>query len=161
MPEQKIENFIGDVLIGETQKNALEFVAYLRANEMLFVRGNGYWEDKLYWMIKYKDEYVCFILINGSEKKDEPWIIWSDDSGSSWFADFSLDEHMKEVAWKNIDFCANCGGDCSPGAHKTIFGKEFNNVCRTAMRFINPDVEALECVKKLVEIRKSDILKNI
>lgn len=70
MPEQEIENFIDEVLTGETQKNALEFTAYLRANEMLFVRGRGYWEDKLYWMIKYNDEYVCFILINGSGSEE-------------------------------------------------------------------------------------------
>lgn len=117
-----------------------------------------YWEDKLYWVISYKSERVCYILINGSgtEEKFAPWTIWSDDSNSNWFANFPLDEHMKEIAWKNVDFCANCGS-CPGGARKTIFGKEFNNVCRTTMRFINPDVEALECVKKMVEIRKNDI----
>jgi hypothetical protein len=160
MSEQRIENFIGEVLTGDAQKNALEFVAYLKASEMLFERGKGYWEDKLYWLITYKDEYVCFILINGSEEKTEPdgWTIWSDDSGSAWFEDFPIDEHIKEIAWKNVDFCANCGSCDNPGGtRKTIFGKEFNNVCITTMKFINPDVEALECVKKMVEIRKNEI----
>ena len=160
MPEQRIENLIGEVLTGDAQKNALEFFAYLRASEMLFEKGKGYWEDKLYWGIKYRDESICYILINGSEEKAEPWIIWSDDSDSNWFGDFPLDEHMKEIAWENVDVCANCGY-CGSGTRKTIFGKEFNNVCRTTMRFINPDVEALECVKKMVEIRKNDILGNI
>jgi hypothetical protein len=163
MPEPKIDNFIDKVLTGETQKNALEFASYLRANEMLFVRGKGYWEDKLYWMIKYKDEYVCFILINGSgsEEKFAPWTIWSDDSDSNWFEYFPLDEPMKEIAWRNVDACGNCGGCDNPGgSRKTIFGKEFNNVCRTTMRFINPDTEALECVEIMVEIRKNDILRN-
>lgn len=164
MPEQRIENFIDEVLAGETQKKALEFVAFLRANEMLFARGKGYWEGKLYWMIKYKDEYVCYILINGSgsEEKFAPWTIWSDDSDSNWFADFPLDEHTKEIVWKNVDVCGNCGGCNNPGgSRKTIFGKEFNNVCRTTMRFINPDVETLACVKKMVDIRKNDVLRNI
>ncbi len=156
--KQSIENIISEVLISDAQKNALEFVTYLRASEMLFERGKGYWNDKYYWMIKYKDEYVCFILINGSENNEEPWIIWSDDSNSDWFADFPMDEHMKEIAWYNVDICANCGGDYSPGTYKTIFGKEFNNVCRTTMRFINPDVEELEFLKKMVEIRKNDII---
>jgi hypothetical protein len=162
MPEQKIENFIDEVLTRETQKNALELVAYLRASEMLFERVKGYWENQLYWIIKYKDESVCFILINGfgTEEKFAPWTIWSDDSGSNWFEDFSLDEHIKEIAWKNVDICGNCGS-CDGGTHKSIFGKEFNNVCGTTMRFINPDFEAVECVKKMVEIRKNDILKNI
>jgi len=154
MSEQKIEEIIGEVLTGDVQKNALEFVAYLRANEILFERGKGYWENKYYWLIKFKNEYVCFILI---EEKD--WIIWSDDSDSNWFEDFPLDEYLKEIAWKNVDICENCSNGCSPGTRKIIFGKEFVNVCRTTMRFTNPDVEELECMKKMVEIRKNDILK--
>ncbi len=163
MPEHGIEHFIDAFLTGETRDKALAFAAFLRANEMAFVRDKGYWEDKLYWMIKYKAEYVCFILFNGSgsEKQFAPWTIWSDDSDSNWFADFQLDEHTKEIAWKHVDFCGNCGGCDNPGGIcKTIFGKEFNNVCRTTMRFINPDDETLECVKKMIEIRISDILRN-
>jgi hypothetical protein len=163
MPEQTIENFIAEILTGDAQKNVLEFVAYLRAIEMQFERGKGYWEGKLYWMVKYKKEYVCFILIGSEEKPGPgPLTIWSDDSDSNWFEDFPLDECIKEVAWKNVDICGNCGGCGNPGGtHKTVFGKEFDNVCRTTLRFTNPDAEALECVKKMVEIRKNDILKNI
>ena len=164
MPDQKIENFINEVLTGDAQKNALDFITYLRASEMLFEKGKGYWEDKLYWLIKHKNEYVCFILVNSSEDKTEPegWTIWSDDSGSNWFENYPLDGHMKEIAWKNVDICGNCGGCNTPGgSRKTVFGKEFNNVCRTTMRFTNPDAEALECLKKIVEIRKNDILRNI
>ena len=165
MSEQKIENSIGEILTGDTQKNALEFASFLRASEMLLERGKDYWEDKHYWMIKYKDEYVCFILV-GSEDKTEPesWIVWSDDSDSNWFANFPLDEHMKEIAWKNVDICGNCGGCKSRknpgGTRKTIFGKEFDNVCITTMSFTNPDAETLECIKKMVEIRKNDILRK-
>ena len=163
MPEKRIEDFIAEVLIANVQHNALNFIAYLRANEMQFERGRGYWEDKLYWLIKYKDEYVCFILIGAEEKPGPgPWIVWSDDSGSNCFEDYPLDEQMKEIAWKNVDICGNCGGCGKPGGtRKTIFGKEFNNVCRTTMRFTEPDAEVLECMKKMVEIRKNDILRNI
>jgi hypothetical protein len=164
MLEQRIENSIGEVLTGDMEKNALEFASFLRACEMLFERAKGYWEDKHYWMIKYKNEFVCFILV-GSEGKTEPesWIIWSDDSDSNWFADFPVDERIKEIAWKNVDICGgNCGGCNKPGGtHKIIFKKEFNNVCRTTFKFINPDIETLECIKKLVEIRKNDIHRNI
>ncbi|OGO91771.1 MAG: hypothetical protein A2Y17_13520 [Clostridiales bacterium GWF2_38_85] len=162
MPQQKIKSHIIDALTGDAQKNALEFFEYLTANEMLFEKGKGYWEDKHYWMIKYKDKYVCFILINGSEDKigdkTEPdgWIIWSDDSDSDWFADFPLDNHLKKIAWENVDVCANCGS-CSGGKNKTIFGKKFDNVCRTTFRFNNPSSPAMECLQKMVEIRKHDI----
>jgi hypothetical protein len=163
MSEQQIENFIGEVLTGGDQKNALEFIAYLKASEMIFERGKGYWEGKLHWIITYKDESVCYILIGSEEKPGPgPWIVWSDDSGTNSFKDFPLDEHMKEIAWKNIDICVNCGGCDKPGGNsKTIFGKEFTNVCRTTMRFTNPDVETLEYMKKMVEIRKNYILRNI
>ncbi|GHV16504.1 hypothetical protein FACS189425_00900 [Clostridia bacterium] len=163
---QNIENHIYETLTDNEQKYALEFVAYLRANNMLFVRGLGYWEDKRYWWLKYKDESVCFVLLNGyGEKahKDEPegWIIWSDDSGANSFEDYPIDEQAKEVAWGNVDYCGHCGGECEGGKHKTVFGKGFEKVCNTIFRFDNPNAEMIECAKKIVEIRKSYILRNI
>ena len=131
MAEQEIERIIGEALKGEARKNALDFVAFLRENEMLLERGRGYWEDKLYWLIKYKNEYVCFMLIDGSGEKVEPggWTVWFDDGESGCFGHFPLDEPMREIAWENVDFCGNCGG-CNRGAGtcKMIFGKEFDSV---------------------------------
>jgi len=45
MTEQKIEENIGDILTGDVQKNVLEFVAYLRANEILFEKDKSYWKN--------------------------------------------------------------------------------------------------------------------
>ena len=160
MSEQKIENFINDLLTGKARENALDFIAHLRTHEMLFERGGGYWADKFYWMVKHKDEYVCFILIGdpGGKTGSRAWTVWSDDSGSDWFNRFPLDEITKKIAWENIDFCANCNGCKNPGGtRKTILGKSFDKVCITAMKFVSPDSEALECMKKLTEIRKFDI----
>jgi hypothetical protein len=159
MSEQTINNHIIEILAGDARENALEFTSYLRASEMQFERGKGYWKNQRYWMIKYKNEYVCFILINGSgaEEASGPLTIWSDDSGSNWFENYPLNEYMKEIAWKNVDICGKCGGCTVQGTHKTIFGKEFDNVCRTTFRFVNPDARTLACVKKLVELRKNDI----
>ena len=164
MLETNIDDFIINTLSEDAQKNALEFVAFLEANEMLFERGEGYWKDKLYWVIKYKKEHVCFILMNGAEdeSENEGWTIWSDDSDSNCFADFPLDEHLREIAWENVDICANCGSCNNPGGTmKRVFGKEFNHVCITTMKFINPDSDALKCVKKIVELRKNGILSDI
>lgn len=170
MPEKIIENHINDVLTKKARMSALAFIAFLRENEMQFERGKGYWEDKRYWMIKYKSEYVCFILINGYgsvRHQDEPegWVVWSDASDfstSQWYENDFLDEQMKQIAWQNVDYCANCspGSSCYGGVSKTIFEKEYNNVCRTTFRFDNTDIESLECIKKMLEIKKSDILKN-
>lgn len=165
MSVQAIENIIREVLTGEELNLTLDFFTYLSAQEIQFERGTGYWEDKRYWMAVYKGEYVCFILVNGYgslRHKDEPegWIVWSDDSGDDWFTDYPLDTCTKEIAWKNVDYCGHCGGICGGGTHKTVFGKDFDRVCRTAFRFDNPNSEALECAKKLVEIRKKYILDN-
>ncbi len=159
-----IEQHIREALTGNTQRLALDFTAYLRKQGMQYERGTGYWEDKRYWHIKYKDNYMCFILVNGFgavRHKDEPegWIIWSDDYDSDLFANYPLDERTKEIAWDHVDICGNCGGCGNPGGScKTIFQKEFDNVCITAFRFDNPNVDEVECAKKLVELRKSDIL---
>lgn len=164
----EIVGIIDDVLTGDARKNALELTAFLSENEMKFERGKGYWDDKRYFMIKYKDEYMCFILINGYgsvRHRDEPegWIIWSDTSDSSdsqWYENTLLDEHTKEIACLNIDYCANCspGSPCYGGMCKTIFGKEYNGVCCTTFRFDNPNDKEVECVKKLLELKKDLLL---
>lgn len=143
-----IDHYITAKLNGDAGQNALNLVAHLTSQGMSFERGTGYWEDKLYWYVKFNDEFVCFILINENE-----WTVWSDDSGADSYADFPLDEDMKEIAWQYVDFCGNCGS-CGGGTKKTIFGKEFDNVCRTTFRFDNPDNLAVGCLKKLTEIRK-------
>ena len=159
---RSIGKAIKDNLSGDNLQNARDFVAFLRANKMSLVRGKGYWEDKSYWLAKYKNGYACFILIGVEYPGEAPdrWIIWSDNSGSNCFADFPLDEHLKEIAWKNVDVCGSCGY-CAGGTRKTLFGKEFDKVCTTPMSFLNPDAKTLACVKKLVEIRKNDILRNL
>jgi len=164
MPEHIIERYVGETLTGNARKNAIDLFEFLLECELQFERGKGYWTDKLYWMIKCKGEYVCFILINSGEDNTETkgWTVWSDDSGSDWLEVNSLDERLKEIAWKHVDICGNCGGCKSPGgSRKNIFGKGFDNVCLTAMKFENPTTETVECVKKLVELRKNYINKNI
>ena len=166
MSNSRIENAICEVLTGDVQKNALNFVAYLRVNEMVIEREiGGYWDDKFYYAISYNDEFVCFILIGATEEdSSEPWVVWSDSSRSKWYENASLDEQQKEIAWKYVDICGggdDCGSCGNPGGiDKTIFGKEFNNVCLTVFRFDNPNAVAVECLKNLVEIRKNDISKN-
>jgi hypothetical protein len=103
-------------------------------------------------------------MVKGTEYETEPegWVVWSDDSDSNWYADAPMDEHMRKIVWKNVDICGNCNpcSSCAGGSRKTVFGKEFEHVCRTTMRFDNPDAETVECMKRLVELRKNNILKN-
>ena len=156
MPVHKIERYIGNALAEEMRKNAADFFEYLLEGGLQFERGTGYWADKLYWMVKHNDEYVCFILISGGEGTTEPGglVIWLDDGEQNRFASLSPDERTKEIAWKHIDICGHCGGCKNPGgSRKTVFGKVFDNVCATPMRFDNPDAETFECLKKLAGLK--------
>ena len=160
---EKIENIIAETLVGEAQENARSFVRRLLRHNLLFENGKGYWEGKPYWMVKYKNEYVCFLFIHGSpakyEGEPEGWMIWSGENDSSWRADRLLDDQTKETAWKNVDVCGKCSPDslCFGGSRKTVLGKTFDNVCRTTFRFDNPNAEAVECAKKLIELRMGGI----
>ena len=149
MSDQKIEVIINEVLQDDTRKNALNFVSFLTANEMIV--GENLSE------VSYKDEVICYIHIDGSDQVPGPWTIWSDDNAIYEQEDVSLDKNTKEIAWKHANACGSCGGGCSPGSRKMIFGKEFNNICGSTFMFTDPDAETLKCVKKLLEMRTKDI----
>lgn len=154
MSNQKIQVLINEVLKGNAQKNALDFAAFLQANEMPIPHGEGYWE------INYKDEAVCFLFINGESDIPGPWTIWSNDSDYNKSEDFPIDEQTKAIAWKYANKCGSCGQDCSPGKTKKIFGKNFDNICSSTFMFTNPNAETLKGVKKLIEMRKNVIANH-
>ena len=165
MSNRRIEEVISEVLEGNSQKNALDFVSYLRTKDITPSESENYWE------IVYNGRIVCFVLIIGSDQAPGPWTIWSDQEPGTWsfwsdsdcsyqHKDCPVNEYTKKVAWANVNYCASCGGDCSPGKRKSILGKEFDNVCSSAMAFTNPDEEALDCAKRMVDIRINDILRN-
>lgn len=89
-----------------------------------------------------------------------PMAVWSDTNDSKYYEGFSLDEHTKNIAWKNVDFCGKCNPDspCYGGIQKVIFGKGFDHVCRCTFKFVNPDDKEYECIKKLIMLRKTNIL---
>ena len=157
MDERKIQDYICKELSLDHQKIALDFIEYLKKNEMEFVKDNGYWKDKIYYLIKFNTKCVCYIAIKDPDEKDNLWTIWSDDMGSDWLEEILIEEGIKETAWKHIDFCGNCGS-CGGGKRKVIFGKEFDNVCGCTFRVDNPDSDALMFMKKMVQIRKKEIL---
>ena len=156
-----IENSINEVLVDEARENALDFIAFLKEINMQFERSTtDYWKDKLYWYIKFQNEGVGYILINGygdcvgDKTESEGWFFWSDNYNSDFFATFPLDEQTKKIAFEHIDF-----GTCGGGLTVRLFGKEFSPVCNgTTFRFDNPDFAAIKCMKKLVDIKKKDIL---
>ena len=154
MSEQnkKIEDAFNQYLTGDALKNALNLAEFLSANEMVY---DGEYE------IHYKGELACYI--NTPNEQDKQWGIWTVGDYSSEYEGFTIDKRTKEIAWANVVKCGNCGGTrdgvgCNPGKTEVIFGKVFANVCNgtdnLAMRFVNPDAEALACAKKMIEMRR-------
>lgn len=150
----KIEDTIHELLSGDTKKHALDFAAYLREIGMPPVWGGT-------WDVNYKNaEGVCHILVNGNAQYPGPWTIWTDSEFYGAPEDFPVDENLKEKVWAHIKVCSSCGCGDSPGKRKTILGKEFDNVCHAAMEFTDPNAEVLDCVKKLMLLRKNAIDKK-
>ena len=148
MVEKRVEDAFNEYLTGDILKNALDFANFLRANEMVY---NGDYE------IHYKGKLVCYI--DTPNDKSPKWSIWTVGDYSNEYEGFPINECMKEIAWANVVYCGNCD-DCDrdPGKTEVIFGKEFTNVCNgtdnLAMRFNNPNTEALECAKQMVNMKK-------
>ena len=145
---KKIEDAFNEFLTGGDLKNALDFAEFLNANEMVY---DGEYE------IHYKGELACYI--DTPNERQKRWRIWTVGDYSNEYEGFPIDERTKEIAWSNVVKCGNCDGcDHDPGKTEVIFGKEFTNVCNgtdnLAMRFTNPDAEALECAKKMVGMTK-------
>lgn len=158
MNEIKIEDYICEKLSLDEQKIALDFVDYLEKEKFIFVKDNGYWKDKIYYLIKYKNEAICFIVIKDPEELENHWTAWSDDMDSKWLKEISEDEEIKKLAWKHVDLWGNCGS-CSGGTRKVIFGKKFEKVCGCTFRIDNPNSEDLKFMKIMVQIRKKEIVK--
>jgi len=153
MSYRSIEDIFGEVLTGDVLKNALDFMEFLGANE---VTQTGQHE----WY--YKDGCVCYI---DTRNERHSWIVWTEGDYSNECEGFPIDERTKEIAWANVMKCGNCNDvDCS-GKEKIIFGKEFTNICNAdnvnmTFMFTNPDAETLECVKKLILMRKNFIVNH-
>lgn len=158
MNEIKIQDYICKYLSLEEQKNTLDFVDYLEKENFIFIKDNGYWKDKIYYLIKYKNECICFIAIKDPEEPENHWTVWSDDMDSQWLEETPTDGEIKKLAWKHVDLCGNCGS-CRGGRRKVIFGKEFDKVCGCTFRINNPNSEDLKFMKIMVQIRKKEIAK--
>jgi hypothetical protein len=146
MSIERIENNIKEFFEGDMLKNALGFLVFLKANGM--VAGGEHGE------VTFENKCICYMHIGNGQTKPAPWTIWTEGDYSREYDSCPIDEDIKKIAWDNINYCANCGGVCSPGKQKIVFGKEFNNVCSADMAFYVPDAESLECVEKLLGMRK-------
>lgn len=161
MSSLNIRDCICRELSSEDKETALNFIDYLEAKQLTFYKDNSdCWKDKIYYWVKLGDKCVCFIAINDPDEKDNRWTVLSDDMGSEYLDNHPCSHEMKEIAWKNIDHCGNCGSCCG-GRRRVIFGKEFSDVCGCTFRIDNPDSEALLFMKEMADIRIKEIQEFI
>jgi len=162
MSEILIENTINDHLTGEIQKNALDFLDFMRTNELLHNAADG-------TSFSYLGEEIC-LMIQDDKAPISGWIIfWADcDIDNGEHGNFCSDERLIDFAQNNVNICTNfrsngknCGCGQQPGERRIVFGKEYYNCCsKCTLCFSNPSAESLESIKKLVEIRKHSIAEK-
>jgi len=146
-----IEDVINDVLSGAAKVNALNLVAYLRANKL-----NPKLAATNAFKVSSKTFTVCFIRFHGSAAYNNmgpgewgvcPFI-------GEYEAD-ALPDDMREIAWANKKHCQTCGQCALPVS--SIFGRKFLTSCECSISFKNPNAEEIECTKKLIELRRDAI----
>ena len=151
---KSIFDYIAENLSGDMQQTAIDFVNYLQNSSVEFIKDNGFWKDKIYYLCKFNGEYVCFIAIKDPDEPENDWTVWSEDSNA--YKDETDDECVKNSAWQYVDRCGNCGS-CGGGKTKNIFGKKFDDVCGCTFRVDNAKAVDLTFLKKMVELRIAEI----
>jgi len=156
----QVEEIIADVLSNEALENALDFVAFLRANKL-----SPRWASLNSWAVSYKNQRVCYIRLSGTAPyhnlEDGSWHInhvnygqtnlVGDDNGQ-----LISDEKLKDMVWSNVKYCIKCY-NCKAGNIVTVLGKQFDEVCHSWLMMKNPDVDAISCAKRIVLMRKQAI----
>ena len=149
----KVEDAVSMLLDGDTQKNALDFIAFMKENKLSLGHTSGN-----HWKAVCKGKSVCYMLVNESE-----WILrFSQFTREQWFVDYDnciTDAGLKEFILDNVN-PRNCPGrDCGISRDKTILGKIFDEVCTCWPLYLrNLDGEDLENIKKLVLVIKKYIV---
>lgn len=147
----KVEDIMSGALNGNTLKNALEFIAYLRDNKI-----NPQWSATNVWKISYKTYSVCFIRVYGAaEYHNLETDSWHIVPFIGEYEESSMSDEFKKIVWANKRTCPGCGL-CALQLN-TVFGKEYDYACEKAIIFTNPDATDIECVIKLIELRRSAI----
>ena len=141
-----IENIINEKLNGESKQNALDYIAFLQANEISLDSNN----DGEGWAVGgIVGNSIGFMLINGTENMPGPWTMWLNSCD---FGDADVDDELKEAVWSHASPCGKCHAgwkDCG-GGERVIFGKKFDHLCHSPLMFTNPDSKTLESLKKIV-----------
>ena len=154
------EDRIKSKITGDSLKNALDFVAFLRENDISLdynasESGYGGWNGAVGGCVGNSIGYVTF---NGDAGGVGPWTFWL--NSCDYNCSDSADDDFKAAIWAFASPCGKCNENwekCMGSGKKTILGKEFENQCHSPLIFINPNAETLEYMKKFLLYLKPEI----
>jgi len=152
-------DYIKENLTGTAQQNALGFIQHLTS---LGMTAEGSANDGRF---VYKDKIVCYMYFGSSKNNPgypEPWTVWMQNQFEAEPEGFPVNDQIKGITWANVhncdDNCPYINNGCS--SKRIIFGREFDKLCQTPIGFTDPNAEAVECMKKLMEMMKLIIDTN-
>jgi len=150
----KIEDELTANLSGDNLKNALDYIAYMKASGIAPATPDSN-------VFMYGDECVCVLVMYPID--DVPgWTAFMGGYDSALcrgdFQDYPVDEALKEFAWSRVSTCGGCGCGFQPGRRVKLLGKTFDNVCTSLLYIRDPDVAALETVKRFTDVFKQSII---
>jgi hypothetical protein len=157
------EGRIRDALSGEAQRNALDFIAFLRENAISLSYNAGEtesnnaagWNGAVGGIV---GNSIGYLYVSGEENCPGPWTFWfnsCDFEGSD-----SADDEFKNAIWAFASPCGRCSDNwekCRGSGKRTILGKEFENQCHSPLMFTDPDAGTLENMKKFLIYLKPEI----
>ena len=148
------EDAFSEFLVGETKKNALTFISWLRENKL-----PPRWDGIYRWKVNYKSKYICYINLSWPPSKG----IWEVKPNRMFFGEYGKyitgDELKKFVL--NIVQLPGCNRECGKMRNTEFLEKKFDEVCACwPFRAKNPDGAELENLKKLVLLSK-DIITDL
>jgi len=152
-----IECAIAEYLDTDMKDSVLSFVEYLRENKL-----PPTWASSNSWKISFKGKGVCYVKISTERWHIQPIGHFGDNNLT-----FVTNDLLKEIVWSCVKICNACNGryigkkrPCNFGVDRTIFGKDFNNVCHYLI-IKNPNDDMLGFVKMWIETKKNEILGNL
>ena len=132
----------------EEKQIAYAFLEYCNAKEVTYT-----WSSTNRWNLKTKGKIIGYICIGIRSRDDNSWRILLDLKELLQYEDFIQKEGFAEVIYNNVNYCERCNHKNPCFGSETILGKKFNNICGVCVSFKNPNLEALDNAKKIIDFR--------
>ena len=171
----KIEDVTPHFLDGAAARNALDFVAFLRANKMSPAWAGVHNQ----WKSASKGKNICRISFDPwPPERNAKWTVTAYLQHANQYEDVIIAEGLQPLLWDNVFYCVQKPKDsppaevlrqyalsppcnlwgCAPGKDVTICGKQLTNVCCNTNRqyywVYDPDEAALEGIKRLLQLER-------